>query len=1030
MSVSDPFISRPIGTTLISLGLLIFGMIAYVQLPVASMPAVDLPTIRVSASRPGADPAIMAATVAAPLERRLGEIAGVTEMTSSSSLGSTSITVQFALGRNIDKAARDVQGAINAATSDLPSDLPSQPSFRKFNPNAAPILILALTSDTLPGSTLYDVADSVLAQRISQIDGVADVTVAGAEQPAIRIRMDPGRLAAMGLSMDTVRSVIAASNTLSPVGSINGETMHQMIAVNDQLKTAEDYRSIIIRQNDGAIVRLGDIADVQPSTRNSRAAGWFNNKNSVSLMITKRGDANVITTVDRVKALLPELEKWIPKGVEITIVNDRSTTVRATVNELLRTLAISVVLVMAVVFVFLRQAGATMAAGLAVPLSLAGTFPLMWLAGFSIDIVSLLAIIVAVGFVVDDAIVMIENVERHRAMGLNPLEATRLGARQIGFTVVSISLSLIAAFIPLMFMPGIIGKVFQEFSWTMAFAITLSAIVSLTAVPALLGQLRNRHHTVRPNWTDRALARLTNAYMASLKPALRFPGLTAFTLVLAVAGTVFLIGKVQKGYLPQDDTGLLLGFTEAAPDISFTAMRALQLRVNAVILADPAVEGATFSIGSSGLMGGGAVNSGRMFIALKPADQRDPVRVVMGRMRAKLNQISGISTFMFPAQDIRAGGRQTRSQYQFTVWGSDIRELQNWTPRFKDAVAAIPGIVDVTSDQERGGLQTITTIDRDAAARLGVKISDIDAAMANAFSQRQITTIYGPRNQYRVILEVDPAFSKTPTDIARLYVPGPSGTQVPLASLVSLRTTLLPLTVNHQGPFPSITISYGLAPDMTLEEASRKIREAVNALQMPQSLRADFAGDAKDFADSSGGTTLLIVVALLVIYIVLGVLYESLIHPLTILSTLPSAGLGALITLYLTGTELSVMAVIGIILLIGIVKKNGIMLVDFAIEAVRDHGKNAEEAIISACRERFRPILMTTLTALLGAIPLAYGTGPGAALRAPLGLTIIGGLIASQILTLYTTPALYLVLERLSQRFRRQEPLPQAAPAE
>ena len=1031
MSFSTPFILRPVATSLLALGLLMAGFVAYVFLPVSSLPTVDMPTIRVSASRPGADPAIMAATVAAPLERRLGEIAGVTEITSSSSLGSTSIIVQFDLTRNIDSAARDVQAALNAAASDMPSDLPTLPTFRKFNPSAAPILILALTSETLTTSALYDVADSVLAQRISQIDGVAEATVTGAEQPAIRIRVDPGLLASVGLGIDAVRTAVVNANTLAPVGALEGERTSNTLAVNDQLTRVEDYRALVLRASNGDVIRLGAIADVRNSTRNSRAAGWYNSKPSVQILITKQANANVIETVDRVKALLPQLERWMPAGIAVSILNDRSTTIRASVEELYRTLLISIVLVMVVVLVFMRRVGATIAAGVTVPLSLAGAFVLMWMAKFSIDILSLMAIIVAVGFVVDDAIVMIENVDRHVAMGMPPEAAALAGAKQIGFTVMSISISLVAAFIPLLFMPGVIGRFFAEFAWTMVFAIAFSALVSLTVTPAIMARMRARPAS-GPTFIGRAidavLDGLMRAYLRSLKPALNRPGLTSLVLVLTVAGTVFLFQKLPKGYFPQDDTGLVVAWTEAAPDISFPAMVELQTRVNAIIAADPAVAGASSSVGGSGW---GSVNNGRLFISLKPFAERQMTSFqVIGRLRRQLSNIPGMRVFMVPAQDLRVGGRQGKSQYQFTLWNADYEELQAWVQPMVEAVRAVPGVIDVTTDQERGGLQANLTIDRVAARRLGVSITAIDAALASAFSQRQISTIYGPRNQYKVILEVEPRFARSPSDIGRLYVPGANGAQIPISAVVSSQTRVQPLVVNHQGPFPAVTITYNLEDGASIDETSRAIRIAIDNLRAPRTLRTGFAGDAKDFSDNSGGQGLLIITALLVIYIVLGVLYESLIHPLTILSTLPSAGLGALLALWGAGMELSMIAMIGMILLIGIVKKNGIMLVDFAIEAMRDRGLDPREAIVEACRERFRPILMTTLAAMLGAVPLAFGSGPGAALRQPLGITIIGGLVVSQVLTLYTTPALYLLLERVSRRFARRKAGALVAPAE
>ncbi len=1025
MGFSTPFILRPVATSLLAIGLLMIGIVAYVFLPVSSLPSIDLPTVRVNASQPGADPAIMAATVAAPLERRLGEIAGVTEITSTSSLGSTSIAVQFELGRNIDSAARDVQAALNAAATDLPPNLPSLPTFRKVNPAAAPILILALTSDTLPTSALYDAADSVLAQRISQLPGVADVTVTGAEQPAIRVRVDPGVLASLGLGIDAVRTAIVSANTLSPAGAIDGERTAFTLGANDQITKVEDYKALILRTANGDVIRLGAIADVRNSTRNSRAAGWYNGKPSVVLIITKQAGANVIETVDRVRELLPELQRWVPAGITISVMNDRTTTIRASVVELYRTLAISIVLVMAVVLAFLRRARATLAAGITVPLSLAGAFVCMWFAKFSIDILSLMAIIVAVGFVIDDAIVMIENADRHAAMGLDPMQAAIVGARQIGFTVVSISISLIAAFIPLLFMQGVIGRLFSEFAWTMVFAIAVSAVVSLTVTPMIVARMRPAGEG-KP-WLigraiDAVLGAMLRAYMRTLKPVVAHPGPMALVLVLTIASTVFLFQKLPKGYFPQDDTGLLIAWTEASPEISFPAMRDLQTRVNAIIANDPAIAGAASSVGGSG---GGSVNNGRLFISLKPlAERQVETQVVIARLRRALSNIPGMRVFIVQAQDLRVGARAGKSQYQFTLWDADYNELQAWVPRIVEAVRKVPGLVDVSTDQERGGLQTNLDIDRMAAQRVGVAVSSIDAALSSAFSQRQIATIYGPRNQYKVVLEVEPRFARSPNDISRIYVPGTGGVQVPLSALVKVNTTTAPLVVNHQGPFPSVTITYNLAEGASLDETMMALRRAVDDLHPPQGLRTEFSGDAKDFAQNSGGQAMLIITALLVIYIVLGVLYESLVHPLTILSTLPSAGLGALLALWGAGMDLSVIAMIGIILLIGIVKKNGIMMVDFAIEATRDHGLAPREAMLEACQERFRPILMTTLAAMLGALPLALGHGPGSALRQPLGVTIIGGLVVSQVLTLYTTPALYLVLENLRLRFarRRNEP--------
>jgi multidrug efflux pump len=1013
MNLSQPFVMRPIATSLLAAGFMILGIIAYFGLPVSRLPNIEFPTIRVFASQPGADPAVMAATIAAPLERHLGQIAGITELTSTSSLGSTSIAVQFEIGRNIDSAARDVQAALNAAAIDLPSDLPSLPGFRKANPAAAPVLILALTSDTMRTSALYDIADSVVAQRIAQIDGVADVTVTGAEQPAIRIRVDPGILGSLGLGIEAIRTAIINANALSPVGAIDGDAQEQTLGVTDQITSVNDYRALILRAANGDVVRLGSIAKVEQGTRNSFAAGWFNAKPSVVLLITKQVNSNVIETVDRIRTLLPDLQRLIPKGANISIVNDQTTTIRASINDLRLTLLISTALVMSVVFMFLCGVVPTLAAGVTVPLSLAGSMIAMWLAGFSIDILSLMAIIITVGFVVDDAIVMIENTDRYSRADLSPLDSALASAGQIGFTVLSITLSLIAAFTPLLFMPGVMGRLFQEFSWTMVFAISVSAIVSLTVTPTILASIKFKNKLAKSKtgpWFANKFESVKTAYLKSLALALNRPSIPSLAFLIALGATIALYWQIPKGFFPQDDTGLLIGSTEASPDLSFSAARALQLKINSIVMADPAVAGIASSLGSSGP--GGSQSNGRLFVSLKPLNERKvDAQTIIARLRKQLSLIAGMRTYFVPAQDLRIGARQSRSQYQLTLWDPDISELQSWVPRILARTRTIPGLSDVTSDQEKGGLQLNLAIDRDAAARLGVSIADIDSALSDAFSQRQVTIIYGPRNQYRVILEVDPQFSKSPADINRIYVPRPDGAQLPLSTIAHMETTTSPLVVNHQNSFPSVTIAYNLLPGVNLEQAVATLNNAISAMGAPASLHIESAGDAKELSRNSASQPILILTALLTIYIVLGVLYESLIHPLTILSTLPSAGLGALLALWIFNIELSAIAFIGIVLLIGIVKKNGIMLVDFAIEA-RKKGKDSRTAIYEACEERFRPILMTTLTAMLGALPLVFGNGPGSALRYPLGVTIIGGLAVSQLLTLYTTPALYLLFER------------------
>jgi multidrug efflux pump len=1037
MNVSGIFIRRPIGTTLLAIGLFLIGAVAYNFLPVASVPSVDFPTIRVSASRPGADPATMAATVAAPIERQLGTIAGVSELTSRSSLGSTNITVQFDTSRDIDGAANDVQAALNAAMTDLPSDMPSVPNFRKSNPAASPILILALTSKTISPSAIYDAADSVIAQRLSQVDGVAEVTVAGSEQPAVRVRIDPARLAAMNLSTEAVRTAITNNNTVAPLGSFDGPQRATSIGINDQLREPADYDPIVVKTVGGTVIRLSDVATISSSVRNSRSAGWFNRDPSVLLIITKQGDANVIDTVDRIYKMLPELEPWMPAGLDISVLADRTQTIRASVQDMQLTLFASAMLVMLVVFVFLRRGAATIAAGITVPLSLAGTCALMWVAGFSIDNLSLMALAVSVGFVVDDAIVMIENVFRNLEAGYSPLRAAWKGAREIGFTIISISVSLVAAFIPLLFMGGIVGALFREFSLTLVFAIAVSTAVTLSVTPMVCAYFVKAPPSRNATWLDRmvesVLGRMIGFYRVTLDRVLHARVLTMVVFIATIALTALLFVKTPKGFFPQEDTGLLFGGTRASTDISYEAMEQLQQQAADIIMADPAVASVGSSVGASGF--NASVNHGRFFISLKPLDERGgvPTQQVIARMRAKLNKVAGIRTFLVASQDLRVGGRQSDSQYQFTLWGADIDVLNDWVPRVQDRIRAIDGVVDVTTDRDQGGLQANIVIDRKAAARLGVDMQDIGNALNNLFSQRQISTIYSARNQYRVILEADQNYLRDPNELQRIYVAGSGNTQVPLGSVARVERGIAPLVVNHQGQFPSVTITYNLAPTANIQAATAAITQAVAEMHLPESLHADFAGDVQAFKKTLGAQPLLLIAALLAVYIVLGVLYESLAHPLTIISTLPSAALGALIALKLFNTELTVIAFIGIILLIGIVKKNGIMLVDFALAAER-RGLPAIDAIREACLERFRPILMTTMAAMLGALPLVLATGPGTELRRPLGITIIGGLLVSQALTLYTTPVIYLLLDRLHQRLggapREDGEAPALVPAE
>jgi multidrug efflux pump len=1022
MNVSRIFIERPIGTALLSVGLFLVGAVAYFFLPVASMPSVEIPTIRIMASRPGADPATMAASVASPLERRLGEIAGVTEMTSTSSLGSTSITMQFDLNRNTDGAARDVQAALNATTADLPTDLPQVPTFRKYNPSGAPVLILALTSKTMTTGDIYDTADTIIGQRISQVEGVADVTVSGADQPATRIQVDPTLVASMGVSFDDVKNAVAAANDLSPIGSIDGANQSIVLQSNSQMRDPDDYKKIVVKNlPNGDVVRVGDIANVIEATRNVRSSARFGLSPAVLLIITKTADANVIDTVDRVKAILPQLKEWIPAGIDISILSDRTTTIRASVHDMQFTLGLTVLLVMSVVFVFLRRSTPTLAAGITVPLSLAGTCAAMWAAGFSINNLTLMALAVAVGFVVDDAIVMIENVYRNMESGMKPMAAALEGSRQIGFTVISISISLVAAFIPVLFMTGIAGRLLHEFAMTLTFAIIISAVVSLTVTPMICAHFIKEGAEEHRNLADRLfegfLALVVRAYAFTLRIALRNQLIMLAVFVATIILTVHFYAVLPKGYLPDDDTGLIIASTEANADVSYAEMKRLQNQALKIVLSDPAVDNVGSSIGAGGF--NPTQNLGRMYIGLKSLNERGnvPTAEVIDRLRKPLGKIVGLATRLMPSRDIRTGARAGKGDYQYTLWSLNDQDLYDWAPKAMAAVRAIPGIVDVSTDREAGGLQLNVIINRDVASRLNVAVADIDNALSNAFSQTQFSTIYSDRNQYKVIIEIDPKLQQEPEDLSRIYVPTiDRHRQVPLSSVVTLTKGVAPLVVNHQGPFPAVTINYSLKPGVSIDTSLHAIDSALLKLHMPESIRAEPAGDAKAFQEQARMQTLLIFAALLSIYIVLGVLYESLAHPLTIISTLPSAGLGALLALEMARMDLSIIALIGVILLIGIVKKNGIMLVDFALNAERELGLSPHDAIYDACLQRFRPILMTTLAAILGAIPLAVAMGPGSDLRRPLGITIIGGLVVSQVLTLYTTPVIYLLLERMKAR--------------
>ncbi len=1022
-SISEPFIRRPVGTTLLAIGLLLVGIVAYAFLPVSAVPNIDFPMIRVFANRPGADPTVMAATVAAPLERRLGQIAGIEQITSTSTLGTTNIQLQFSVGRDIDRAARDVQAAINASLIDLPSDLPALPRFRKANPAAAPMFVLALTSKTLTTSAMYDVADTVIAQRISQVAGVGEVTVSGADQPAVRIALNPVALSNAGIATDDVRTAIINANPLGPVGVFDGGRQSETISTNQQMRTAAEFGGIIVKSSSGNFVRLADVADVEDSVRNNRSIAWFNKQPAVLILVSKQGEANVIDTVDRIKDLLPELKRWLPAGLEISTLLDRTGTIRASVLDMQFTLLATALLVMVVVFIFLRRLTPTIAAGVSVPLALAGTCAGMWLAGFSIDNLSLMALAISVGFVVDDAIVMIENMYRNLERGMAPYPAALEGARQIGFTVLSISLSLIAAFTPLLFMEGIVGRMLREFSLTLTFAILVSTVVSLTITPMICAHYIKEVTSARATRFDRlvegSLSRIVAFYAWTLRAVLGFPFLTLILFFATVTLTVVLYIKIPKDYFPTDDSGLIYGISQSSSDTSFRSMTKFQQQLEDAVESDPAVAGVGSFLGSM------TANRGMFFISLKPPQERpgQSTEAVIDRLRKKLETMPGGRLYMFAIQDIRAGGRQNSpSNYQYTVLSADVDLLKRWAPFIAKRMETVEGISDISTDRDAAGLQLTLTIDRNAAATLGVRVKDIDDALNNAFAQRQISIIYTQRNQYMIVLEIDQKLQSDPSNLDRIFVAGTNDAQVPLSAVVRYDRGLASLAINHTQSIPSATVSFNLLPNVPLEAAIVNIQRAVEGLNMPEGIRGSFDGNAGDFNKTSGRQPLLILGALVAMYIVLGVLYESLAHPITIISTLPSAGLGALLALQMTDTPLTVIAFVGIILLIGIVKKNGIMMVDFALDAERHRGLSSADAIFEACSARFRPILMTTMTALFAGIPLVIATGPGTELRRPLGITIIGGLFLSQILTLYTTPVIYLLIDRLRQR-REQAPV-------
>jgi len=1035
MSISSPFIRRPVGTSLLSVAVLIAGAVAYFFLPVAPLPEVEFPTISVGAGLPGASPETMASSVATPLERQFGRIAGITEMTSSSQLGSTAITMQFDLSRNIDAAARDVQAAINAARGQLPANLPNAPTYRKTNPADAPVMILSLTSDVTPLGEMYDAADSILAQKISQVEGVGQVIVGGGARPAVRVQVNPTQLSSYGLGLEDVRNALSTANANRPKGAVSSSGDMFSIYANDQLLRAEAYKNLIVTYRNSAPVRLSQIANVFDSVEDIRNAGLANNKPAVVLIIFRQPGANIIGVVDRIRALMPEFQASIPQSIHLGIIIDRTTTIRASVKDVELTLMIAVALVVMVIFIFLRNGRATLIPSVAVPLSLIGTLAVMYLAHYSIDNLSLMALTIATGFVVDDAIVVIENIARYIEAGEHPVSAAFKGSREIGFTVLSMSVSLVAVFIPILLMGGIVGRLFREFAVVLSVAVAVSLLVSLTTTPMMcakfLEPVEKRKHGKLYRASEKVFNGGLNAYGVGLRWVLDHSAITLVILLGTITLAVYLYIVVPKGFFPQQDTGRLIGVIIADQDTSFAALRRIQDQYTNIVMADPAVDTVAAFTG-----GGGARNTGRFFVQLKDISERKiSVDQVIARFRKKTARVPGATLFMQAVQDVRVGGRMSNAQYQYTLQDPDLDELNTWAPRLLARMKTMPGLRDVSSDQQNRGLEARLVIDRDTASRLGISPALMDATLYDAFGQRQVSTMYRQLNQYHVVMEVEPDFQQNPDALKSIYVMSSNGTQVPLSAFTHYESNNTALAVAHQGQFPATTMSFNLAPGVSLGQAVKEIDAAKREMRFPTGIQASFAGTAAAFQQSLKNEPLLILAALVTVYIVLGVLYESYIHPITILSTLPSAGVGALLALLLFHTDLTIMALIGIILLIGIVKKNAIMMIDFALEAERKHGREPREAIYEASMLRFRPIMMTTMAAMFGALPLALGGGTGAELRQPLGLTIVGGLIVSQALTLFTTPVVYLYLDRLrwrlagiKSRFGRAESLPGPEP--
>jgi len=1019
VNLSAIFIRKPVATTLLLVAVGLAGVTTFSLLPVSPLPQVDFPTISVSASLPGASPETMASAVATPLERQFGRIAGVTEMTSSSSLGSTSVTLQFDLDRNIDAAARDVQAAINAARGYLPANLPSNPNYRKVNPADSPIMILALTSSTLSKGQMYDAASTIMAQKLSQVPGIGQVIVGGSSLPGVRLELNPTALNKYDISLEQVRTAVSATNANMPKGHVSNGEQSWEIGANDQLLHAVDYEPLIIAYHDGAAVRLRDIGSAIDSVEDIRSAGYVNGKPAVMVIVFRQPGANIIQAVDGVRAVLPQASAAISHAIDVAVVTDQTTTIRASVHDVELTLVGAILLVILVVFAFLRSPRTALIPSVAVPLSLLGTFGVMYLLGYSLDNLSLMALTVSTGFVVDDAIVVIENITRHIELGLQPFEAALKGAQEIGFTVLTISLSLVAVFIPLLLMSGIVGRLFREFAVTMAVAIMISMAISLTGTPMMCAHLLKTHqkHGRLYELSERAFDAVIRGYMWTLDGALAVAPLTLLVLVGAIALNVYLFIHVPKGFFPQQDTGRLMGSVLADQNTSFQTMDRVLSRMIDVVKADSAVENV---IGFTGGGGGTTTNTARLFIALKPLDERQvSADAIIARLRPKLTAVPGATLYLQAAQDVRVGGRQSAAQYQFTMQGDNLADLTKFAPLMLEKLQHVPVMTDVNSDEQNNGLQALVDYDRREAARYGISPQLADATLYDAFGQRQVSTMYEGQNQYHVVMEAAPEFWQSPTILDDVFVISPSGQAVPLSAFATWAPATAPLSVNHHGLFPAITISFNLAPGVALGDAVRAAEQAAEDIRMPPTIHTMFAGTAEAYQQSLNSEPILVATALATVYIVLGVLYESYIHPITILSTLPSAGVGALLALIVMHTELSIIAMIGIILLIGIVKKNAIMMVDFALAAERNEGKSPRDAIVEACRLRFRPILMTTMAAMLGALPLAIGSGTGAELRRPLGVTIIGGLIVSQLLTLYTTPVVYLYFDRLQHWWER-----------